>query len=236
MSTGRQNKSSVKRILFTLIELLVTVAVIAILISVLLPVLSRVRDKAQSIQCSSNLKQLMTMQLMYDSDHSVFARNMATIVYRGAKQDRLPHWLILAEAKLMPYPKPPESSWIWNAYGIACCPVSVTERKEGYAMNKAQHGAFMDSTREEFRTFRQIKGTPSRLVFLIDSPLNDAYYDTGGWGQWKWNIGTQTGSVAPKHMMRANTAYADGHVATLSPAARPHGSTNKTDWYYNRAY
>lgn len=57
-----------KRAAFTLIELLVVVAIIAMLISILLPSLSRARDQARATLCAARISQLCKAMFPYGDD------------------------------------------------------------------------------------------------------------------------------------------------------------------------
>src|SRR5947209_3002933 len=89
---------------FTLVELLVVIGIITVLISILLPALSKARESGNRITCLSNLRQLGQAMIMYtNAGQGYFPR---TAPYDGTDTFDWIHWLKGSkpeEGALVPY-------------------------------------------------------------------------------------------------------------------------------------
>src|SRR5262245_189078 len=69
---------------FTLIELLAVIAIIAILASMLLPALSKAKQRAQMVKCLNNLKQIGIGMKLYVDDYRETFPPAASSQYNSA--------------------------------------------------------------------------------------------------------------------------------------------------------
>lgn len=219
---------------FTLVELLVTIAVMIILASLLLPILSKAREEARRVGCISNLKQFGDSWFMYAGDHrDLVPPNNGDYPLPSGQQtwvhgflrpyDDAPddtNTIYLANSMLNPY--------LRNSFGVWRCPSdksafredgTLLPRVRSYAMNNMLN-CFFDPEQYAAQPYKVIKSTADMLnpppcgTFVITDERQDSIDDCVFVVD-MWNGPTSVLSVpAEYHNFSGNFLFADSHVET----------------------
>jgi prepilin-type processing-associated H-X9-DG protein/prepilin-type N-terminal cleavage/methylation domain-containing protein len=211
---------------FTLTELMVVIVIIVVLAAMTFMGASRMKEKARSAVCASNIRQVGMAMLSYTSDNQNKLPPLAKIDPRTGKQSGI--WtLVLARDGYLWDPQTPGTPRLNE--GVWACP-ECTESSNithmGYGIAEATVIQYDDRVsrantrlgKTEFGSLRltSIKN-PSRTWLLGDAALKPDKLEESWYAVWsnptKWGSGH---TPAERHGGKVNVCMVDGHVESLT--------------------
>jgi prepilin-type N-terminal cleavage/methylation domain-containing protein len=213
---------------FTLIELLVVVAIIALLISILMPSLARAKEAARQAKCSANLRSLGQARAACDTEHNGYGPTWDD----GSETGFMLTWVdVLYDERYLAD----------TAAGL--CPLDQRPDEVPEARGADWHFYFVDEFGMQQPIKRGVRTSYAINALIHWNNKRDRYPDTArqifaidGWWTWFGSLNAQwvaTGGVGDplvtptwegtmvgwRHTFEraADTVFMDGHVTPIVP-------------------
>jgi len=218
---------------FTLIELLVVVAIIALLISILLPSLARAKQQTRLLQCQSNLREYGRACYFYLQDFNDTFPPHRHEIMGSVDQAGFPHWFNLLDFYWFGEYRRwnPRKPWFEKELRLSRCPSLIQPRQDGdntwnweydhrylgYGYNSYWLGLFawqrMDgywpnAGNPRWTKLNNVKSTAECVLFGDSSPAN---YSGGMYSSTLFYpfISSLGEGIATRHMAKGNTAASE---------------------------
>ncbi len=215
----REKKTMKKRQAFTLIELLVVIAIIAILAAMLLPALSKAREKARQIACINNMKQIVLAHSLYADDNDDGLTYISSGTYKttynmpdGSKRSNS---IILWPTNIYPYVSDVK------AYNCPSCPET---QWTGDWAGQVQMNFGMNTIVGNVKRLQFVN--PTSCMVNIDAAKTQTNENS-------YNIDKiDFITVHGRHDYKPSVGYIDGHAQNVSMSQIPTRSNSSRFWHY----
>ena len=193
---------------FTLVEMLVVMAIIAILMAMLLPSISKAKAKANQTSCLNNMRQLNLAATMYASDHEEEypARRSPTNAWPHKLKPYFVNWKIIACPS--------------DRVGIVGLLADESDPKRSYLINGFNDYHKVNLSPAEYKTFQQHRYPHGMRVAAITRPTDTILFGEKRTGSHHVHMDTDQGNRGndfeeiehKRHGAGSNFAFADGSI------------------------
>jgi len=238
---------------FTLVELLVVIGIIAVLVAIMMPVLSKARAAANRTACLSNIKQVCNGVLMYCNDNHGYFPTCAVwddgVGYKPYPDDWV-HWQAnrnLDDSAIAKYVGHGD-----KLKSVLRCPADSFEGRKPHPGIVAGQGPYLYSYGMNSALALNLKSfsartritqwrAPARKIMLTE--MTEKYVDAGWWSPgaylaWRHGTaisrGTPNGLLAPGARMGTNVSavFVDGHAEGINDDFACNFSQDRPDYGY----